>query len=55
MDAGAAGRLLSEHLSLYLRAETVATFDVDRLIDYRSRRPTMTYSIDHWDDYDTRS
>jgi predicted ATP-grasp superfamily ATP-dependent carboligase len=52
MDAGAAGRLLAEHLASTCEPTTVATFDVDRLIDYRSRRPTMTYSIDHWDSYE---
>ena len=52
MDAGAAGRLLAEHLVSTCEPETVATFDVDRLIDYRSRRPTMIYSTDHWDSYE---
>lgn len=52
MDAGAAGRLLAEHLISACESETIATFDVDRLIDYRSRRPMMIYSVDHWEDYD---
>jgi len=54
MDAGAAGRLLAEHLLAdgETPAETVATFDVDRLLDYRSRRPTMIYSTDHWAEYE---
>src|SRR5450631_987813 len=52
MDAGAAGRLLAEHLVTTCESETIATFDVDRLIDYRSRRPMMIYSTDHWDDYE---
>jgi predicted ATP-grasp superfamily ATP-dependent carboligase len=52
MDAGAAGRLLAEHLASTCEPTTVATFDVDRLIDYRSRRPTMIYSIDHWESYE---
>ena len=52
MDAGAAGRLLAEHLASTCEPETVATFDVDRLIDYRSRRPTMIYSTDHWESYE---
>jgi predicted ATP-grasp superfamily ATP-dependent carboligase len=52
MDAGAAGRLLTEHLLGSGESETVATFDVDRLIDYRSRRPTMIYSSDHWESYE---
>ena len=30
----------------------MATFDIDSLLDYRSRRPIMTFSKDHWDDYD---
>ena len=51
MDAGSAGRLLAEHL-LGGDHRVVARFDVDRLIDYRSRRPTMTYAVDHWEDYD---
>ena len=52
MDAGAAGRRLAEHLVTTFEPETIATFDVDRLIDYRSRRPTMIYSVDRWEDYD---
>jgi predicted ATP-grasp superfamily ATP-dependent carboligase len=52
MDAGAAGRLLTEHLLGSGDPQTIATFDVDRLIDYRSRRPTMIYSTDHWESYD---
>src|SRR5215831_7934019 len=42
IDAGAAGRLLTAHLLGSLDHEAVVTFDVDRLIDYRSRRPPMT-------------
>jgi predicted ATP-grasp superfamily ATP-dependent carboligase len=52
MDAGAAGRLLAEHLVTTCESETIARFDVDRLIDYRSRRPMMIYSTDHWEDYE---
>lgn len=51
MDAGSAGRLLADHL-LGGEGRVIARFDVDRLIDYRSRRPTMTYAIDHWEDYE---
>ncbi len=51
MDAGAAGRLLAEHLLETLESRVVARFDVDSLIDYRSRRPLMTYATDHWEDY----
>lgn len=51
IDAGAAGRLLTAHLLTTLEHETVATFDVDRLIDYRSRRPVLTFEKDHWSGY----
>ena len=43
MDAGAAGRLLTEHLLDAFEHTTVARFDTDRLLDYRSRRPLMTF------------
>jgi predicted ATP-grasp superfamily ATP-dependent carboligase len=52
IDAGAAGRLLTTHLTSSLEHEQVARFDVDSLLDYRSRRPIMTFAKDHWDDYD---
>jgi predicted ATP-grasp superfamily ATP-dependent carboligase len=52
IDAGAAGRLLTAHLLGSLEHEPVVTFDVDRLIDYRSRRPPMTFDKDHWAEYE---
>jgi predicted ATP-grasp superfamily ATP-dependent carboligase len=52
MDAGAAGRLLTEHLLEAFEHQTVATFNTDRLLDYRSRRPLMTFDKNHWDGYD---
>jgi predicted ATP-grasp superfamily ATP-dependent carboligase len=52
IDAGAAGRLVAEHLLETLEHKVIATFDVDRLIDYRSRRPVMTFARDHWESYD---
>ena len=52
IDAGGAGRLLSEHLLEDYEHETVARFDADRLIDYRSRRPLMTYEDNHWASYE---
>lgn len=48
MDAGMAGKSVSEHLRTRLDSTVVARFDVDRLIDYRARRPTMTFAADHW-------
>ena len=52
IDAGAAGRLTAEHLLDKLDHKVVATFDVDRLIDYRSRRPVMMFARDHWESYE---
>src|SRR5450759_386200 len=52
IDAGGAGRLLATHLLSTLEHEEIARFDVDALIDYRSRRPTMTFAKDRWEHYD---
>ena len=52
IDAGAAGRLLTAHLLGSLEHKAVVTFDADRLIDYRSRRPPMTFDKDHWEEYE---
>ncbi len=51
IDAGSAGSQLAEHLRENFADRTIARFDVDRLIDYRSRRPAMTFAVNHWDDY----
>jgi len=52
MDAGSAGSTLVEHLLAAHEHRVVARFDVDELVDYRARRPTMTYATDRWADYD---
>ena len=52
IDAGTAGRLLAEQLLRVFPHETVARFDTDRLIDYRSRRPLMTYDNSRWESYE---
>ncbi|MCP2163983.1 proteasome assembly chaperone family protein [Goodfellowiella coeruleoviolacea] len=51
MDAGSAGQVLAEHLLKSHEHRVIARFDVDDLIDYRSRRPVMTFATDHWEDY----
>jgi predicted ATP-grasp superfamily ATP-dependent carboligase len=51
VDAGGAGRVVAEHLKENFEHRVIARFDVDRLIDYRSRRPAMTYVTDRWEDY----
>ena len=51
-DAGHAVRLAAEHLKESLESELVASFAIDDLLDYRSRRPMMTFKTDHFTDYD---
>lgn len=50
VDAGGAKRLARSHL-LGRGSRLVATFDVDALLDYRARRPLMTFAEDHWESY----
>jgi predicted ATP-grasp superfamily ATP-dependent carboligase len=52
IDAGNAAQLAREHLMSRLDAELLVRFDVDQLLDYRSRRPMMTFLEDHWEHYD---
>ncbi|AOW92463.1 proteasome protein [Rhodococcus sp. WMMA185] len=51
-DAGHAVKIATKHLMESLESELVASFAVDELVDYRSRRPTMTFKTDHFSDYD---
>ena len=51
IDAGRAGLLVAEHLR-DLEPINVASFDIDELLDYRSRRPEMTFSVNEWTSYD---
>ncbi|WP_433431305.1 proteasome assembly chaperone family protein [Nonomuraea sp. CA-141351] len=53
VDAGGAGRLALGHVLAELEHRVVATFDVDRLLDYRSRRPIMTFDTDRWVEYES--
>ncbi|OBH26702.1 proteasome protein [Mycobacterium sp. E342] len=51
-DAGHAIRLASSHLKAALDPELVASFAIDELLDYRSRRPLMTFKTDHFTSYE---
>lgn len=51
-DAGHAIRLAAEHLKNTLTTELVASFAIDELLDYRSRRPLMTFKTDHFTRYE---
>jgi PAC2 family len=55
VDAGSAIQLSRENLLDQLESSVVATFDLDQLLDYRSRRPTMIFVEDHWESYDRPS
>lgn len=48
IDAGGVRSQLAEHILGTLEHRVIASFDVDQLIDYRSRRPLMTFDSDHW-------
>ncbi|MBT0567918.1 proteasome assembly chaperone family protein [Williamsia sp. CHRR-6] len=54
-DAGHAVALAADHLRESLDSELVATFSADELIDYRSRRPTMTFSGEEFTDVEMPS
>lgn len=51
-DAGHAIKLAATHLKDTLDTELVASFAIDELLDYRSRRPLMTFKTDHFTHYD---
>jgi predicted ATP-grasp superfamily ATP-dependent carboligase len=48
VDAGSGVRLAAEHILASCDHQLIATFDVDELLDYRARRPRMTYVVDHF-------
>ena len=51
-DAGHAIRLAAKYLRETLPTELVASFAIDELLDYRSRRPLMTFKTDHFTQYE---
>ncbi len=55
IDAGGVQRMLSEHLIETGTPEIVATFDIDQLLDYRARRPTMVFDTNRFAEYDDPS
>lgn len=55
IDAGRVQQTLSEHLIASGERELVATFDIDRLYDYRGRRPNMVFDGNRWARYDAPS
>lgn len=51
IDAGSAVSLAVSQLLSSLDHEVVVRFDHDLLVDYRSRRPRLTFAEDHYEDY----
>ncbi len=52
IDAGETGDQIVDRLLGSLPHQVVARFDHDRLVDYRARRPLLTFQRDRWTDYD---
>ena len=50
-DAASAATLAGAHLLSALPHEVVARFDVDSLVDYRARRPRMTFNSDRYESF----
>ena len=51
VDAGSAAALAVEALTEGQEPRVVARFDVDQVVDYRSRRPPLRFETDHWAAY----
>jgi PAC2 family len=52
VDAGSSIQLFRENVLEHLDHRVIATFDLDQLLDYRSRRPPMIFVEDHWETYE---
>ncbi|MEU8619880.1 PAC2 family protein [Streptomyces sp. NPDC048623] len=53
IDAGETGEQIVTRLLDTLPHQLVARFDHDRLVDYRARRPLLTFRRDRWTAYET--
>ncbi|MEU6948202.1 PAC2 family protein [Streptomyces sp. NPDC046316] len=53
IDAGETGEQIVDRLLDTLPHQVVARFDHDRLVDYRARRPLLTFRRDRWTSYET--
>ncbi|EFG06262.1 ATP-grasp superfamily enzyme [Streptomyces clavuligerus] len=53
IDAGETGEQIVRGLLETLPHQVVARFDHDRLVDYRARRPLLTFRRDRWTAYET--
>ncbi len=48
VDAGGAVRMMINHILETCEHHLIATFDVDEVMDFRARRPILSYSVDHF-------
>jgi hypothetical protein len=48
VDAGNGVRIAADHILESCDQHLIATFDVDEVLDYRARRPRMSYVVDHF-------
>jgi hypothetical protein len=55
IDAGRTQQVLTDHILAAHDHTVVASFDIDQLLDYRGRRPMMTFDRDRWTSYDDPS
>ncbi len=55
VDAGNTQRQLVQHLLANADPAVVASFDIDQLLDYRGRRPMMTFDRDRFTSYEDPS
>lgn len=52
VDAGQAGRIAVDHLREKLSTQRLVTFRHDELLDYRARRPMLTFDSNQWAGYE---
>jgi hypothetical protein len=50
-DAARAGTLAGAHLLAALPHDVIARFDADSLVDYRARRPRMSFNSDRYESF----
>ncbi|WP_134322258.1 PAC2 family protein [Cumulibacter soli] len=55
VDAGHTQQQVADYILEHHESQLVASFDVDQVVDYRGRRPTMVFDTDHYASYDAPS
>ena len=52
VDAGSVAQVASQHVLSTMDVSRLVTFDIDQLLDYRSKRPLMEFDADRWSQYE---